>query len=241
MHFGLIGKSIDYSFSKAYFTEKFKQAKLDHSYVNCDLEQITQFPDLLESKEWTGFNVTIPYKEQILPFVHHLSPEVQSIGAANVIAVCKQKLYAYNTDYLGFRQDLLEFLSAERPEKALILGSGGASKAVIYALQQMSIKTQIVGRTALASKWNYEQASARLADFQLVVNCSPLGTFPHTNDMPALKLSDDLKGKFFYDLIYNPSETRLLKEARLRGAHTRNGQGMLILQAEASWDIWTKP
>ena len=241
MRFGLIGKSIDYSFSKAYFTEKFKQAKLDHSYVNCDLEQITQFPALLESTEWTGFNVTIPYKEQILPFVHHLSPEVQSIGAANVIAVRKQKLYAYNTDYLGFRQDLLELLSAERPEKALILGSGGASKAVIYALQQMGIKTQIVGRTALEGKWNYEQASGRLADFQLVVNCSPLGTFPHVNDMPALKLSDDLKGKFFYDLIYNPSETRLLKEARLRGAHTRNGQGMLILQAEASWDIWTKP
>tara|TARA_R110002050_G_scaffold150158_4_gene276804 strand:- start:515 stop:1240 length:726 start_codon:yes stop_codon:yes gene_type:complete len=241
MHFGLIGKSIDYSFSKAYFTEKFKQAKLDHSYENCDLEQITQFPALLESKEWTGFNVTIPYKEKILPFVHHLSPEVQSIGAANVIAVRKQKLYAYNTDFLGFRQDLLKFLSAERPEKALILGSGGASKAVIYALQQIGMETQVVGRTATLDKWNYEQASARLADFQLVVNSSPVGTFPHVNDMPALRLSDDLKGKFFYDLIYNPKETRLLKEARLRGAQTRNGQGMLILQAEASWDIWTKP
>jgi len=241
MHFGLIGKSLSHSFSKVYFTKKFREANLSHDYVNCELESIAELPSLLAQKDWRGFNVTIPYKEQILNYVDVLSPAVQSIGAANVILIHQQKRHAYNTDYLGFRQDLQDFLSAARPQKALILGSGGASKAVVYALQQMGIETQLVGRNANANKWDYHQASEQLAHFPLVINCSPLGTSPNVTEMPALKLLGDLSGHFFYDLIYNPSETRLLKEASLAGAKTRNGQQMLILQAEASWKIWTKP
>lgn len=241
MHFGLIGKSLNHSFSKDYFTEKFREAKLNHDYQNCELESISEFPALLAQKDWRGFNVTIPYKEQILKYVDVLSPAVQSIGAANVIAIHQQKLHAYNTDYLGFRQDLQEFLSTERPQKALILGSGGASKAVVYALQQMGIESQLVGRITHSNKWDYQQASQQLAHFPLVINCSPAGTAPNLEDMPPLKLLADLSGHYFYDLIYNPAETRLLKEARLAGAKTCNGKLMLILQAEASWDIWTKP
>jgi len=241
MQFGLIGKSLSHSFSKAYFSKKFNAANLPHHYRNCELSSIAEFPSLLKQQEWAGFNVTIPYKEQILPYLDFLSPEVKSIGAANVIAVHQQKLYGYNTDYLGFRQDLQEFLSTERLQKALVLGSGGASKAVLYALQQMNISAQLVGRVSHSDKWNYEQASPALSEFPLVINCSPTGTFPGIDAMPALQLTDNLSGHFFYDLIYNPAETLFLKEARLRGAKTRNGQRMLILQAEASWDIWTKP
>lgn len=241
MHFGLIGKSLIHSFSKNYFTDKFREAKLSHDYENCELESISEVPALLAQKDWRGFNVTIPYKEQILDYLDVLSPAVQSIGAANVILIHQQKLHAYNTDYLGFRKDLQEFLSAERPHKALVLGSGGASKAVVYALQQMGIDPQLVGRKANAHKWDYQQASRELAHFPLVINCSPLGTAPNLEVMPPLKLHGDLSGHFFYDLIYNPAETRLLKEARLAGAKTRNGKQMLILQAEASWDIWSKP
>ena len=241
MHFGLIGKSLSHSFSKDYFRGKFKAANLDHDYVNCELENITEFPALLRTKEWRGFNVTIPYKEQILKYVDVLSPAVQSIGAANVIAIHQQKLHAYNTDFLGFRQDLLKFLSAERPEKALVLGSGGASKAIVYALQQMGITPQLVGREANSFKWDYQKASANLAHFPLVINCSPVGTAPNIGEMPPLVLPSNLNGHFFYDLIYNPGETLLLNQARQAGAKTRNGKRMLILQAEASWDIWTKP
>ncbi len=241
MHFGLIGKSLKHSFSKSYFADKFRDANLPHNYHNCELESIEKFPTLLSLKEWSGFNVTIPYKEQVLNYVDVLSPAVKSIGAANVISIHQQKLYAYNTDYLGFRQDLQDFLSAERPQKALVLGSGGASKAIVYALQQMGMEVQIVGRKATAHKWDYHKASTNLKHFPLVVNCSPVGTSPDVKSMPPLSLPSNLEGHFFYDLIYNPAETLLLKKARLAGAKTRNGQQMLILQAEASYAIWTKP
>lgn len=241
MHFGLIGRSLGHSFSKAYFQEKFKHLALPYSYSNCELRSIEDFPQLLKQKEWAGFNVTIPFKEEILPFIHELSPEVLSIGAANVITVHNQKLWAHNTDHIGFRKDLVDFLKNEKPEKALVLGSGGASKAIIYALAQMQIETQLVGRVESLDKWDYQKASQHLQEFPLVINCSPLGTFPNIEEKPALLFPNHLKGHFFYDLIYNPVETQFLKEARVKGAKTRNGQQMLVYQAEASWAIWTKP
>ena len=240
MHFGLVGKSLGHSFSKAYFQEKFKQLRLPYDYSNCELASIEAFPKLLAEKEWAGFNVTIPYKEDILSFVDEVSPDVLNIGAANVIKVHNQKLWAYNTDHLGFRLDLQDFLAHEKPQKALVLGSGGASKAVVYALGQMGIETQLVGRNALSDKWDYQKASSHLKDFPLIINCSPLGTFPDINKKPPLLLPDTMKGHFVYDLIYNPAETLFLKDAREKGAQTRNGRQMLVYQAEASWDIWTK-
>lgn len=240
MHFGLLGKSLGHSFSKAYFQEKFEQLRLPYDYSNCELASIDAFPKLLAAKEWAGFNVTIPYKEDILSFVDEVSPEVLSIGAANVIKVHKQKLWAYNTDHIGFRKDLEDFLKNEKPEKALVLGSGGASKAIIYALAQMQIETQLVGRVEGLDKWNYQKASQHLQDFSLVINCSPIGTFPNIEEKPPLLLPNTMKGHFVYDLIYNPAETQFLKDAREKGAQTRNGRQMLVYQAEASWDIWTK-
>lgn len=240
MHFGLIGKSLVHSFSKAYFSEKFSNLNQDHHYWNCELESIKDFPDLLRHRLWTGFNVTIPYKESIIPYLDHLSEEAQRIGAVNTIHLREGKLIGFNTDFLGFKSDLIDFLSGESPKRALVLGSGGAAKAVLFALGQMDIQAQLVGREAVNSKWDYQQASAQLAHFRLVINCSPLGTFPLVEEKPDLELKGDLSQHFFYDLIYNPAETRFLSEAKALGAKTRNGQQMLVNQAEAAWDIWTK-
>ena len=240
MYFGLLGKSLSHSFSQKYFSEKFEVEDLNHQYFNCELEEISDFPKLLKERAWRGFNVTIPYKEKILDYVDSLNPEVEAIGACNTILIQQGKLHAFNTDFLGFQESLKQIDWPVKAKRALILGSGGASKAVQFALEQEGCKVDVASRNPAASRMEYFQAQSLLSHFDLVVNATPIGTFPKVIEIPPLRPEGDLSGKLFYDLIYNPEQSQWLKLAREKGAITLNGLPMLKAQAEAAWRIWNK-
>jgi len=232
--YGLIGRNIDYSFSKKYFTQKFKSDKIDNcEYLNFDIDQISDFKKINLSNI-NGLNVTIPYKEKIVRYIDEIDESVRNIGAVNTIKILKNKLIGYNTDYLGFINSFNEMLDYKN---ALILGSGGASKAIQYALKSKKIKFNVVSRKGDINHIDYSQIED-LAKYDLIVNCTPLGTFPNINDKPNLNY-DQLNDKHLcYDLIYNPSETLFLNESKKRGAKIINGLKMLKIQAEESWRIW---
>lgn len=237
MKFGLIGKNIDYSFSASYFNEKFKREGLvDFSYQNFDVQNLSRIQDIFRLEDLRGLNVTIPYKEKVLPYLDFIDPIAKEIGAVNTIVIKNKKLSGYNTDYLGFKKSLLE--TAHKLKKALILGSGGASKAVVFALNQLDVSCTIVSRKALKTSISYEQAASRLKDYDLVVNCTPLGTWPNVLEKPPLLLDGVNQNHLFYDLVYKPRETAFLKKAKIKGASTINGQRMLEIQALEAWDLW---
>ncbi len=238
MRLGLIGKSLQHSFSARYFAEKFAQEGLsDFSYQNYELPTISALPALLQKEKLDGFNVTIPYKEQVLPFLSSLSADAKAIGAVNTVKADAQGLHGYNTDWQGFSDSLQPLLQAHH-QPALILGSGGAARAVYYALSQLGIEATTVSRHPGPGVLSYAEASQQLADYPLVINTTPLGTFPKSWEKPPLELAIVSKNHLFYDLVYNPPETMLLQQARKRGAVTKNGYEMLVLQAEKSWQIW---
>lgn len=239
--FGLIGKNIDYSFSRGYFKTKFKTENLPHSYVNFDLETINEFPDLLKNdKTIKGFNVTIPYKEQIIPYLDKIDKTAKKIGAVNTVKITKKgNLKGYNTDYYGFKNSLKPLLK-NREYSALILGTGGASKAVAFALKKLNIPFKFVSRQANSTNQiSYQEVTETLINkYKIIINCTPVGTFPDINDFPNLPYNGITTQHILYDLIYNPAQTRFLKTGKLHGAQTINGLKMLELQAEKSWKIW---
>lgn len=238
--FGLIGKNIDYSFSRAYFSEKFKQENLPYSYVNFDISEIDSFPNILsDNKNLKGLNVTIPYKEEVIPFLNNLDEVAKEIGAVNTIKIGKDgATYGYNTDYWGFQKALEPFLSLPK-KTALILGTGGASKAIAYALKNLGFSYQYVSRKASETILSYEQLDKDIIEQAfLIVNCTPLGTFPNITAHPAIPYEFIGPNHLLFDLIYNPSETEFLKKGRLQGAKTSNGLKMLEYQAEKAWEIW---
>lgn len=238
--FGLIGKNISYSFSRAYFTEKFKWLKLAHfEYVNFDIDNIQDFPKLLKENKpiLCGMNVTIPYKEKIFQFLDKVDEKAAAIGAVNTIKITKKgKLKGYNTDEYGFRKSL-EPLLQKHHKKALILGTGGAAKAVAYALQSLGISYQYVSRSE--QYLQYHQMDAEIIENHfLIINTTPLGTFPHTEIAPNIPYKAIGTKHLCYDLIYNPTETLFLQKAKKQGAQIKNGYEMLKWQAEAAWTIW---
>jgi shikimate dehydrogenase len=241
--FGLIGKNIGYSFSKKYFTEKFEKEQLnDCSYENFDLSAISQFPKLLrENPTLCGLNITIPYKEKILPYLDKISKNAQKIGAVNCIKFTKKgKLKGYNTDYYGFKKSILPLLRPHH-QKALILGTGGASKAVAFALEELGILYTFVSRSKKENALDYKYINATTFDnYQLIINCTPLGTHPNIEECPPIPYDYFTPEHIAYDLIYNPEETLFLKHAKSKGAVTKNGYEMLVLQAEKGWKIWNK-
>lgn len=239
MQLGLIGRSLSHSFSRQYFQQKFEREELEgYSYSNFELAAITDFPGLLDQQPGLeGLNVTIPYKEAILPYLDSISPEAREIGAVNTIRIREGRLEGFNTDAYGFRESLKPLLKASMKE-ALVLGSGGASRAVVYALRQLGVKPLGVSRHPSVKQIDYGQASGLLHRVKLVINTTPVGTFPEIHEMPPLSLSRVLENYLFYDLIYNPGESRFLREAKQRGASIKNGHEMLILQAERAWAIW---
>jgi shikimate dehydrogenase len=241
--FGLVGKDIGHSFSAAYFTERFaKDGAVDCSYENFDLPDIVLFPAFIkESPDLAGLNVTIPYKEQIIPFLDSLSRKAMQIGAVNVIRFTKKgKLKGYNSDYYGFEQSLQPLLQPHH-KKALILGTGGASKAVAFALQQMGILYAFVSRVPSANTVAYEHLNATTFDnYQIVINCTPLGTSPNVDDFPPIPYQFFTDKHIAFDLIYNPELTLFLKKAKENRATTQNGMDMLVYQAEKAWKIWNK-
>lgn len=239
MELGLIGQSLKHSFSRKYFQDKFRRESLSrYDYHNFELSEIEDFPALLsDHPHLMGLNVTVPYKSAVIPYLDKLSEDAQAIGAVNTIRIHKGQKTGFNTDHLAFRASLEPLLS-EHPTKALILGSGGASKAVQYALEQMDITPVVVSRQTGDGRVSYEKAGQELGEYQLVVNCTPLGTSPAIHEMPPLSMENVSENHLFYDLIYNPEESRFLKEAKSKGARIKNGYEMLVLQAEAAWQIW---
>lgn len=241
--FGLIGKNIDYSFSRSYFKNKFETNNLEHEYVNFDIPTIEDFPKIIETNsDLNGFNVTIPYKESIIPYLDKLNKKAKKIGAVNTIKFSKKgKLIGYNTDFYGFKKSLKKKLKPHH-KKALILGTGGASKAIAYALETLDIPFKFVSRQKKGdNSFSYEELSGSvISEYQIIINCTPLGTFPNVNECPNIPYNHLNSNHLLFDLIYNPSETLFLKKGKEKGAKTLNGLKMLEYQAEKSWRIWNK-
>ncbi|WP_162416756.1 shikimate dehydrogenase family protein [Cyclobacterium roseum] len=241
--YGLIGFPLTHSFSKKYFSEKFQKEGLKGcQYELYELPTIQAFPALLAKvPDLIGLNVTIPYKQQVIAFLDRLEPACRAIGAVNCIKVSPDELVGFNTDYIGFRTSLENWLGKERPA-ALVLGTGGASNAVAQALNDLNIAFLKVSRAShpdSKSILSYKELAAGiLADHPLIINTTPLGTYPNTSERPPIPLKQLGKNHWVYDLVYNPAETSLMKEAAGRGAKTKNGMEMLHLQAEAAWEIW---
>ncbi len=242
--YGLIGFPLTHSFSKKYFTEKFeKESIADVVFHNFPLAAISEFPQLLKSnRTLQGLNVTIPYKEKVLKYINQLSEEVKETGAANCIKIGKEGLFAYNTDIVGFRDSFLKKLKPGN-KKALILGSGGSSKAVQYVMDKQGIDFLVVSR-AMGNKpgfIHYNQLSKEmLNDFTVIINCTPLGMSPDESSFPDIPYSGLTPNHYLFDLVYNPAKTQFLKKGEENGAVIENGYEMLTLQAEASWKIWNE-
>ncbi len=239
--FGLIGKNIDYSFSKSYFTKKFENENLTHNYQNFDISTISEFPEVIKSTEdLRGLNITIPYKEAVIPYLDKLDKKARAIGAVNTIKITKKgKLVGSNTDYYGFQKSIAPFIKSHH-KKALILGTGGASKAIAYALERLGITYHFVSRTASDTvDFTYDTLSEKdISEHQIIINCTPLGTSPNTNTCPQIPYDGISDAHLLYDLIYNPEETKFLTIGKIKGASICNGHNMLELQAEKAWEIW---
>ena len=239
--FGLIGKDIEYSFSRAYFKKKFEAEDLPHSYVNFDLKSIDEFPRVIKNTErLKGLNVTIPYKEAVIPFLDKLNKKAKKIGAVNTIKITKKgKLIGYNTDCYGFTKSVKPFLKPHH-KKALILGTGGASKAIIYSLKKLNIDYSYVSRKkSNGVSFTYDSLTNEIIkEHQIIINSTPLGTFPNIEDCPNIPYEALTNNHILFDLIYNPEETKFLKLGKQQKATTINGLKMLKLQAEKAWSIW---
>ncbi|ULQ54553.1 shikimate dehydrogenase family protein [Flavihumibacter fluvii] len=239
--FGLIGYPLGHSFSKGFFTAKFEAEGVDARYDNFPLEHISDFPALLAAHpQLEGINVTIPHKEKVTSYLHHVSPVVAAIGACNCIRIQNKQLTGYNTDVVGFEKSLRKKLGHHH-NAALVLGTGGASKAVQYVLQQLQIPFTVISRKADPEKGIREYGALKKEDLQyatLWINTTPLGMAPNTESMPPLDYGQVSERHYLYDLVYNPAETKFLSAGKSKGAVIENGHDMLIIQAEESWAIW---
>jgi shikimate dehydrogenase len=239
--YGLLGRNINYSFSKGYFTEKFDNEHFAGcTYENFDIQDINAFPEIIKNNpDLKGLNVTIPYKETVMPFLDKLSKKAFVIGAVNTIRITKKgKLKGYNTDYYGFKKSLEPLLQPHH-KKALILGTGGASKGVAFALDELDILYTFVSREAKENAIPYNLINATTFDnYQIIINSSPVGTSPNTEISPAIPYEYFTEKHIAFDLIYNPAETQFLAKAKAKGAIIKNGLDMLIFQAEKAWKVW---
>ncbi len=243
LKFGLVGKDISYSFSRGYFADKFKSENLPHSYVNFDLQKIDELNAIIKNTpNLKGLNVTIPYKEEVMPLLDDLNKRAKKIGAVNTIRITKNKqLIGYNTDYYGFKNSIKPHLKKYH-KSALILGTGGASKAIAYALKKLKIDFHYVSRSKKEGvKFQYSDLTDKIiSSYSIIINCTPIGTFPNINICPDIPYNAISNKHILYDLIYNPEQTKFLRTGKEKGATTINGSKMLILQAEKSWEIWNK-
>ena len=244
IRYGLIGYPLSHSFSKQYFARKFAQENIDNTtYELFPLTNVEEFLGLIEQHpHLVGLNVTIPYKQQIIPFLDRLDPVAERIGAVNTIKIdpTSGERVGYNSDYYGFKQSLEPWLSEKIMKQALVLGTGGASKAVTCALQDLGVSCQYVSRRATPKVVTYEalRSDFSLADFSIIVNTTPLGMSPHVDTTPDLNYDQLTAAQLCYDLVYNPEETLFMEQAATRGASVKNGLEMLHRQAEKSWKIW---
>lgn len=243
--YGLIGYPLGHSFSISYFNEKFANEHIDAEYVNFEIPSIDTLPEVLASNpELKGLNVTIPYKEKVISFLDTVSPEASAIGAVNVIKVEHKNgspvLKGYNSDVIGFTKSIEPMLERFH-KKALILGTGGASKAINYGLRSLGLETVLVSRYERPNTIQYEKITPDIIrEYNVIVNCTPCGMYPHINECPQLPY-EAMDGKtILYDLIYNPDQTLFMKKGAAKGATVKNGLEMLLLQAFASWNFWNE-
>lgn len=243
LQFGLIGYPLTHSFSPGFFGKKFEELGIAHraTYRLFPLQNIEQFNGLIaQNPQLQGLNVTIPYKQLVIPFLDHLSDEARQIGAVNTIAFLPDgKTCGYNTDAWGFEQSLLPLLQPTH-HRALVLGWGGAAKAVAYVLNKLRLPYTVVARTPQSGQLTYAALNEEvMQQHTLIINTTPLGMYPHTQQCPALPYHLATNRHLFYDLIYNPAQTLFLQNAAQHGATVKNGLQMLHLQAEQAWHIWT--
>lgn len=241
--YGLIGYPLVHSFSISYFNQKFIDEKIDAVYENFEIPTIDLLPEVIDSNpDLRGLNVTIPYKQKVMPFLDAISQEAMVIGAVNVIKVTreggKSRLKGYNSDVIGFTKSI-ESMLEKFHKKALILGTGGASKAVDYGLKSLGLETVFVSRYQRPGTIQYEDITPDIIkEYNVIVNCTPCGMYPHTEECPKLPYEAMDNRTILYDLIYNPDTTLFMKKGAEHGANTKNGLEMLLLQAFASWDFW---
>lgn len=237
--YGLIGKNINYSFSKKYFNDKFLKENITNcSYENYDLQSIKDFKNIIKDDAIKGLNITIPYKEEIIELVNKIDPIAKKIGAINTIKIHdKDIIEGYNTDYIGFVMSLKNIISNQK--KALVLGTGGASKAIIFGLNSIGVKSTIVSRDKREGVISYSELSKKVIEENtIIINCTPLGTFPEVQECPKIPFEFLSSNHICYDLIYNPEKTKFLLESEKMGATIINGKKMLENQANESWKIW---
>jgi shikimate dehydrogenase len=232
MKFALIGHPVEHSFSAQYLNSRFKNEGIDAHYELIDLPDIAEFPTLIQSGKYDGFNVTIPHKRAIIPYLDSLSPEATAIEAVNVIQITNNKLIGHNTDIIGFHETLTPLLKPYHTH-AVILGTGGASQAVQYVLHQLNIPFRLITHNELDTNTITQLAP-------IIINTTPLGMHPNTNTIPNIDYSQITPNHLIYDLVYNPTETRFLQLAKQQGATTQNGLAMLHRQADAALKIWLK-
>lgn len=245
MNLGLIGKSISHSFSKSYFEKKFKEESITgFSYTNFDLENLDSLLKIISDHQLSGLNVTKPYKEEVIPYLDELDFTSKEIGAVNCIKISQKNnkpyLTGYNTDYYGFAQSIKPFLEPIH-QRALILGTGGASKAANFALKNIGVDVYFVttGEKKAANWFHYSELNEHVMNaFKLIINGTPLGLFPKVNECPDIPYEHLSPQHLLYDLIYNPEETLFLKKGKEQGATSINGLSMLKLQADKAWEIW---
>jgi len=241
--FGLIGQTVSHSFSKSYFDEKFfREGFRDYRYELFPLKSINDIETLIkETKGLTGLNVTIPYKEDVMKYLNEVDPAAKRIGAVNVIKFKEGKRIGFNTDSEAFRETLEKWLPKERKFMALVLGTGGSSKAVQEALRKLKIDYKVASREKAKGDYAYEEISKNpsiITDSHLIINTTPLGMSPNNDSLPPIDYEFITKEHYVYDLIYNPARTLFLQKAEMRGATIKNGLEMLHVQAEKSWNIW---
>ncbi|NDV59006.1 shikimate dehydrogenase [Bacteroides sp. 519] len=243
--YGLVGYPLRHSFSIGYFNEKFKSEGIDAEYINFELPSLDEFPEVIaRNPTLKGLNVTIPYKEKIISFLDDLDKDTRAIGAVNVIKVIRKKnkvkLVGYNSDIIGFMQSIETMLQPHH-KKALILGTGGAAKAVFHGLKNLEIESKYVSRTEQKDMLTYEMLTPEIMEeYSIIVNCTPLGMFPDVDVCPNIPYHLVTPNHLLYDLLYNPNVTLFMKKGIEQGAATKNGLEMLLLQAFAAWEIWNE-
>ena len=241
--YGLIGYPLGHSFSKNYFNEKFENENIDAEYINFEIPTIDALPEVLATNpELRGLNVTIPYKEKVISFLDSVSPEARAIGAINVIKVEHKGnetiLKGYNSDVIGFTKSIAPLLKRHN-KKALILGTGGASKAIDYGLKSLGLETVKVSRYERPGTIQYSKITPEIIkEYNVIVNCTPCGMYPNIEECPELPYEAMTEKNILYDLIYNPDQTKFMKLGAKQGATVKNGLEMLLLQAFASWEFW---
>ncbi len=241
--YGLIGHPLGHSFSREFFTKKFREEGIDAEYLNFDIPQVEDLTDILRRyPNLKGLNVTLPYKQAVIPFLDELSDEARAIGAVNVIRISHTpqgiRLKGFNSDTIGFSESLKPLLRPHH-RKALVLGTGGASKAICYSLDALGIEWKYVSRTPRPDAFTYEELTPAIIEAHtLIVNCSPVGMFPHVNACPAIPIHALSPSHLLYDVVYNPTTTLFMQRGSERGATVKNGLEMLHLQALAAWEFW---